>query len=340
MNKKTILIISIIIISILSIGSLITLNTFKFSLTSLTINEYLLDENTNEYTVYVEDITQPINVDMMYITDIKYKKSTGILEDFGCGEEGYNDEIYDGIRQYYSTAGSYLTSNLAINQRYYLDSPDISNWYFTRHIISGNNNIWISLVNEENNSIIDSTYYNRKNSDFLISSPDVVFNKQDIIDYTVKFTRDLNLNQVLTTYENITKLDVAIITQAACMQMDRFFVSIDSKPKSTIFHLEIPCSTSDIDNDGIGDLCDNCVDIFNPTQDDKDNDGIGDLCDNCSNGILDEHEECDDGNLINDDKCNNDCKINKPNFLWWVFLILIIIFILITVYIINKNQNK
>nr|MBA2320454.1 thrombospondin type 3 repeat-containing protein [Deltaproteobacteria bacterium] len=43
---------------------------------------------------------------------------------------------------------------------------------------------------------------------------------------------------------------------------------------------------SDVDADGIGDVCDNCVEVFNPDQTDGDFDGDGDICDNCPPGIL------------------------------------------------------
>lgn len=36
---------------------------------------------------------------------------------------------------------------------------------------------------------------------------------------------------------------------------------------------------SDIDGDGVGDLCDNCEDIYNPDQADHDSDGLGNACD-------------------------------------------------------------
>jgi hypothetical protein len=37
----------------------------------------------------------------------------------------------------------------------------------------------------------------------------------------------------------------------------------------------------DIDDDGIGNSCDNCPHLYNPDQFDIDKDGIGDHCDNC-----------------------------------------------------------
>ncbi len=33
--------------------------------------------------------------------------------------------------------------------------------------------------------------------------------------------------------------------------------------------------------DGVGDICDNCVSVYNPGQSDIDGDGLGDICDNC-----------------------------------------------------------
>jgi hypothetical protein len=41
------------------------------------------------------------------------------------------------------------------------------------------------------------------------------------------------------------------------------------------------CGPSDVDGDGVPDLCDNCPDNVNPTQSDVDGDGMGDLCDEC-----------------------------------------------------------
>ncbi len=61
---------------------------------------------------------------------------------------------------------------------------------------------------------------------------------------------------------------------------------------------------SDIDADGVGDVCDNCPSDSNSSQADHDGDGVGDACDNCiywanpdqldsdSNGVGDECETC------------------------------------------------
>jgi hypothetical protein len=38
---------------------------------------------------------------------------------------------------------------------------------------------------------------------------------------------------------------------------------------------------ADSEGDGIGDVCDNCVDDENPGQEDSDGDAVGDVCDNC-----------------------------------------------------------
>lgn len=41
------------------------------------------------------------------------------------------------------------------------------------------------------------------------------------------------------------------------------------------------CGPIDGDGDGVGDICDNCPGVSNPTQEDRDFDGIGDACDSC-----------------------------------------------------------
>jgi len=51
---------------------------------------------------------------------------------------------------------------------------------------------------------------------------------------------------------------------------------------------------ADGDDDGVGDLCDNCPTVANPLQEDADMDGQGDACD-CGDGIVAAGEQCDGG---------------------------------------------
>lgn len=101
------------------------------------------------------------------------------------------------------------------------------------------------------------------------------------------------------------------------------------------------CPENDYDCDGIIDEEDNCVFVWNPNQLDTDHDGRGDVCDFipygycgdwvcngaencatcphdcdpcgdgpvCGNRILENGEECDDGNNINGDGCSQMCTI-------------------------------
>jgi cysteine-rich repeat protein len=66
---------------------------------------------------------------------------------------------------------------------------------------------------------------------------------------------------------------------------------------------------ADGDGDGVGDVCDNCVLLGNKNQADSDGDGAGDVCDPavCGDEELDAGEQCDDGNSLGNDGCEQ-CK--------------------------------
>ncbi len=70
-------------------------------------------------------------------------------------------------------------------------------------------------------------------------------------------------------------------------------------------------TAADSDNDELPDAIDNCPRVPNIMQHDLDGDGTGDACDDqtCGNSILEQGEECDDGNTIHGDGCQADCTL-------------------------------
>lgn len=57
------------------------------------------------------------------------------------------------------------------------------------------------------------------------------------------------------------------------------FINVGGNPAGPIWSVQTPFSTNDSDGDGVPDNIDNCVNVSNPVQSDIDQDGIGDLCD-------------------------------------------------------------
>ena len=64
-----------------------------------------------------------------------------------------------------------------------------------------------------------------------------------------------------------------------------------------------------MDSDGPGDVCDNCPDEANPTQDDADSDSLGDVCDSCPN---DAENDIDSDTVCGDvDNCPQDANTDQ-----------------------------
>ena len=67
----------------------------------------------------------------------------------------------------------------------------------------------------------------------------------------------------------------------------------------------------DMDEDGVGDLCDNCPDVPNSEQLDQDQDGEGDLCDLCPEIATAVNIDSDEDGV--GDPCDNCPRVPNPN---------------------------
>jgi cysteine-rich repeat protein len=92
----------------------------------------------------------------------------------------------------------------------------------------------------------------------------------------------------------------------------RVGVATDCAPSETCEESFVVVSAPDTDGDGIVDPLDNCPRDINPDQEDVDDDGLGNLCDFvvCGDGTTDApDEECDDGNVLDGDGCTRFCRL-------------------------------
>ena len=86
------------------------------------------------------------------------------------------------------------------------------------------------------------------------------------------------------------KLLILLLTSILTAQTPPDFPSIPSWEYGGLFPtpstVDSTSESLDSDEDGVYTRIDNCPDTFNPYQEDEDNDGLGDVCDNCNNEIF------------------------------------------------------
>lgn len=85
-------------------------------------------------------------------------------------------------------------------------------------------------------------------------------------------------------------------------------------PEASCIDDFVVIGVADADNDQVPDAIDNCPDTPNTDQRDDDGDGVGFVCDLqiCGDGVpqFEFGEECDDGNLIDNDGCDSNCRFS------------------------------
>lgn len=107
---------------------------------------------------------------------------------------------------------------------------------------------------------------------------------------------------------------------------------------------------ADIDNDGVPDIRDNCINIFNPEQEDLNNNGKGDVCEDYDkDGIINKNDNCpsipnkdqidSDNDNIGDVCDNEESRITeKYAFIPWIGIIFAFITIIILFMITYKKE--
>lgn len=114
----------------------------------------------------------------------------------------------------------------------------------------------------------------------------------------------------------------AVLPAVPCGGTIDFFLSAESTIGASITApfgaaagavLRVTAVVPDADGDGIGDVCDNCPQHYNPDQADADGDGVGNVCDNSLFTANPDQADADqDGFADVDDGCPNDPRKSSP----------------------------
>ncbi len=79
----------------------------------------------------------------------------------------------------------------------------------------------------------------------------------------------------------------------------------------SMYSIDLDCTGADDDQDGVADVCDNCVGTYNPGQEDADSDSHGDACDNCISTPNADQQNSDTDQY--GDACDNCPTRNNPD---------------------------
>jgi hypothetical protein len=129
----------------------------------------------------------------------------------------------------------------------------------------------------------------------------------------VQIDSDQTMNVFLYDLSNTL---LGSVSSPKMLPTNKGVVAIGGRYASTYNNFYLSSGESDVDNDGIPDAVDNCINDYNSNQSDADSDGVGDVCDGCPNdpnktdsgicgcGIADTDSDSDGIPDCNDD-CNN-----------------------------------